>query len=127
MNDSPATSIWSCSASHTRWIRLVRARLPTRSTRASGSVAGATSKSPSSPAEPRAKLNLALALLADPDVLSLDEPYTGFDWDTYVRFWELTAQRRAAGRSVLVVSHFVTDEERFDRVVEMREGKAMTR
>ena len=45
----------------------------------------------------RAKLNLALALLADPDVLLLDEPYAGFDWDTYQRFWDLTAQRRAPG------------------------------
>jgi ABC-2 type transport system ATP-binding protein len=75
----------------------------------------------------RAKLNLALALLADPDVLLLDEPYAGFDWDTYLRFWELAAERRAAGRSVLVVSHFVTDEERFDRLVEMRDGKARAR
>ncbi|MBF6557839.1 MAG: ABC transporter ATP-binding protein [Acidimicrobiales bacterium] len=73
----------------------------------------------------RAKLNLALALLADPDVLLLDEPYAGFDWDTYQRFWELTATRRAAGRSVLVVSHFVTDQERFDRLVEVRDGKAL--
>ncbi len=73
----------------------------------------------------RAKLNLALALLADPDLLLLDEPYAGFDWDTYQRFWELTAARRAAGRSVLVVSHFVSDQERFDRVVEMHDGKAI--
>jgi ABC-type multidrug transport system ATPase subunit len=75
----------------------------------------------------RAKLNLALALLADPDLLLLDEPYAGFDWDTYQRFWALTAQRRAAGRSVLVVSHFVTDLERFDRLIEMRDGKAVAR
>ena len=75
----------------------------------------------------RAKLNLALALLADPDVLLLDEPYAGFDWDTYQRFWDITAQRRAAGRSVLVVSHFVTDQQRFDRLVEMRDGKAVAR
>ena len=75
----------------------------------------------------RAKLNLALALLADPDLLLLDEPYAGFDWDTYQRFWELTAARRAAGRSVLVVSHFVSDQERFDRIVEMRDGKATPR
>ncbi len=75
----------------------------------------------------RAKLNLALALLADPDLLLLDEPYAGFDWDTYQRFWELTAARRAAGRSVLVVSHFVSDQERFDRIVEMHEGKAIAR
>ena len=73
----------------------------------------------------RAKLNLALALLADPDVLLLDEPYAGFDWDTYLRFWELTAERRAAGRSVVVISHFVTDQERFDRIVELRDGRTL--
>ena len=70
-----------------------------------------------------AKLNLGLALLADPDVLLLDEPYAGFDWDTYLRFWELVAQRREAGRSVLIISHFVTDEERFDRIVALRDGR----
>jgi ABC-type multidrug transport system ATPase subunit len=46
----------------------------------------------------QAKLNLGLALLADPDVLLLDEPYAGFDWDTYLKFWDLVATRRAAGR-----------------------------
>src|SRR6266545_3820490 len=75
----------------------------------------------------RAKLNLALALLADPEVLLLDEPYAGFDWDTYQRFWDLTAERRAAGRSVLVISHFVTDQERFDRLVELRDGRTVSR
>ena len=75
----------------------------------------------------RAKLNLAIALLADPEILLLDEPYAGFDWDTYLRFWDLTAERRAAGRSVVVISHFVTDEERFDRLVEMRDGRTVER
>jgi ABC-type multidrug transport system ATPase subunit len=74
-----------------------------------------------------AKLNLGLALLADPDVLLLDEPYAGFDWDTYQKFWVLVAERRAARRSVLIVSHFVVDEERFDRVIEVRDGKAVPR
>ena len=74
----------------------------------------------------RAKLNLAVALLADPEILLLDEPYAGFDWDTYQRFWQLTADRRAAGRSVLVISHFVTDRERFDRIIELREGRTST-
>ena len=73
----------------------------------------------------RAKLNLAIALLADPDVLLLDEPYAGFDWDTYLRFWDLTAERRASGRSVLVISHFVADQERFDRIVQLRDGRTM--
>ncbi|NOY55267.1 MAG: ABC transporter ATP-binding protein [Actinobacteria bacterium] len=75
----------------------------------------------------RAKLNLGVALLADPQILLLDEPYAGFDWDTYLRFWELTAERRDAGRSVLIISHFVADEGRFDRIVELRDGRAVER
>jgi ABC-type multidrug transport system ATPase subunit len=73
----------------------------------------------------RAKLNLAIALLADPDVLFLDEPYAGFDWDTYQRFWELTRRRRAAGRGVLIISHFIADEERFDRIYRLIDGQAV--
>ena len=75
----------------------------------------------------RAKLNLGLALLPDPELLLLDEPYAGFDWDTYQRFWELTGARRAAGRSLLIISHFVTDEDRFDRVYQMHDGKTVPR
>jgi len=74
-----------------------------------------------------AKLNLGLAMLADPEVLLLDEPYSGFDWDTYLRFWELVAQRRETGHSVLIISHFVTDEHRFDRIVDLRNGMAAAR
>ena len=74
-----------------------------------------------------AKLNLALALLPDPGLLLLDEPYAGFDWDTYLRFWDVVADRRAAGRSVLVISHFVVDEHRFDRIVDLRDGVAVPR
>ncbi len=75
----------------------------------------------------RAKLNLGLALLSDPDVLLLDEPYAGFDWDTYLRFWDLTDERRDRGRSLLIISHFITDEHRFDRVYDLREGRAVLR
>jgi ABC-type multidrug transport system ATPase subunit len=71
-----------------------------------------------------AKLNLGLALLPDPAVLLLDEPYSGFDFDTYLKFWDLVAQRREAGRSVLIISHFVTDAERFDRIVTLHDGQA---
>ncbi len=74
-----------------------------------------------------AKLNLGLALLADPQVLLLDEPYAGFDWDTYLRFWQLVAQRRTAGRTVLIISHFVADEDRFDRIIDLREGRTVLR
>lgn len=74
-----------------------------------------------------AKLNLALALIADPPLLLLDEPYAGFDWDTYQKFWALVAERRQAGRSVLIISHFVVDEDRFDRIVEIRDGVTVTK
>lgn len=70
-----------------------------------------------------AKLNLGLALLPDPDVLLLDEPYAGFDWDTYQKFWGLVGERRSRGRSVLIISHFIADEQRFDRVVTLRDGR----
>jgi len=75
----------------------------------------------------RAKLNLGLALLSDPDLLLLDEPYAGFDWDTYQRFWQLTRDRRDAGRSLLIISHFITDAERFDRIYDLVEGRTVAR
>ena len=62
----------------------------------------------------RQKLNLTLALMHDPQALLLDEPYQGFDWDTYQRFWDLAARLREEGRSVLVVSHLAYDAERLD-------------
>ena len=75
----------------------------------------------------RSKLNLGLALLPDPDVLLLDEPYAGFDYDTYQRFWELTSERRDQGRALLIVSHFITDVERFDRIYDLRNGRTVER
>ncbi|HEX6206790.1 MAG TPA: ABC transporter ATP-binding protein [Actinomycetota bacterium] len=75
----------------------------------------------------RAKLNLGLALLPDPQVLLLDEPYAGFDWETYQRFWELAEGRKAAGRAVLIISHFVTDEDLFDRIYHMEDGRSVER
>jgi ABC-type multidrug transport system ATPase subunit len=75
----------------------------------------------------RSKLNLAIALLHDPQLLFLDEPYAGFDWDTYQRFWALTGERRDAGASILIISHFIADEERFDRIYELVDGTTVLR
>jgi len=74
-----------------------------------------------------AKLNLSLALLPTPKVLLLDEPYAGFDFDTYLRFWDLVGRLRAAGCAVLLISHFVADTERFDRILDLIDGRARPR
>jgi ABC-2 type transport system ATP-binding protein len=71
----------------------------------------------------RQKLNLAIAYLHEPDILVLDEPYSGFDWETYLHFWDLTAELRARNRAVLVVSHFVHDRARFDSLYRIVTGR----
>ena len=73
----------------------------------------------------RQKLNLALALMHEPAVLLLDEPYSGFDWETYVRFWEMSEHRRDHGMGILIVSHLLAERERLDRVYELRDGRAV--
>lgn len=73
----------------------------------------------------RQKLNLALALLHDPQLLLLDEPYAGFDWETYLHFWEMAEKRRAAGMGILVISHLIAERERLTRVYELRDGSCV--
>ena len=73
----------------------------------------------------RQKLNLALALMHEPELLLLDEPYAGFDWETYVRFWELSARRRDGGMGILVISHLLAERERLDRIYTLVDGKAV--
>ncbi|WP_435125767.1 ABC transporter ATP-binding protein [Halobaculum sp. D14] len=70
----------------------------------------------------RQKVNLAVALLHDPDVLLLDEPYTGFDWETYLAFWELTESLVDDGVAIAVISHLISERERFDRILELEDG-----
>ena len=72
----------------------------------------------------RQKLNLALALLGDPALLLLDEPYQGFDMGTYIDFWAHVDTWRDEGRAVVVVTHLLTELHRVDRVVEVRAGAA---
>ena len=56
-------------------------------------------------------------------MLVLDEPYSGFDWDTYQRFWNYVGQLREAGCAILVVSHFITEKQWFDRIYELKNGQ----
>ncbi len=70
----------------------------------------------------RQKLNLVLALMHDPQVLLLDEPYQGFDWETYRRFWTLAEEFRRAGQAIVIISHLFYDLGRFDRVLRLQDG-----
>jgi len=71
----------------------------------------------------RQKLNLALSLMHDPELLLLDEPYSGFDWETYLRFWEMSERRRDQGMGILIVSHLLAERDRLDRMYELCEGR----
>jgi ABC-2 type transport system ATP-binding protein len=75
----------------------------------------------------RQKLNLALALMHEPDLLLLDEPYAGFDWETYEHFWAMSERRRAEGMSILIVSHLLAERERLTRVYSLIDGRAVER
>lgn len=68
------------------------------------------------------KLNLAIALLHQPDLMILDEPYSGFDWDTYLRFWDYTTHLQQEGCAVLIVTHLLTEKEKFDRIYHLEQG-----
>jgi ABC-type multidrug transport system ATPase subunit len=68
------------------------------------------------------KLNLSLALLHSPDLFILDEPYSGFDWETYLHFWRYAEEWRSQGKSILIVSHFIYDRSKFDKLFELKEG-----
>jgi ABC-type multidrug transport system ATPase subunit len=67
----------------------------------------------------RQKLNLVLALLGEPRLLLLDEPYQGFDLGSYVNFWERVEGWRRQDRGIVIVTHLLTETSRVDRTVEL--------
>jgi ABC-type multidrug transport system ATPase subunit len=69
------------------------------------------------------KLSLAIALLHDPDLVLLDEPYAGLDIASYRAFVEWTEQARREGKCIVLIAHLVLEQERFDAVVHLREGR----
>jgi len=52
---------------------------------------------------------IARAILHDPAVLLLDEPFTGLDAASAARFRDLLAERAAAGRAVVIVTHHLAE------------------
>ena len=69
------------------------------------------------------KLNLTIALMHHPAILLLDEPYQGFDWDTYLKFWDLADGLRKEGCCLIVISHLLFERNRFDSIYKLSEGR----
>ena len=71
----------------------------------------------------RQKLNLTISLLHDPAICILDEPYGGFDWETYKNFWEVIAKLKNRGKAVLLVAHLLNDTNHFDQLLTLKKGR----
>ncbi len=64
------------------------------------------------------RLDLALALIGDPDLIFLDEPTTGFDPSARREAWDMIESLRALGRTVLLTTHYMDEAEHLaDRIV----------
>jgi ABC-2 type transport system ATP-binding protein len=69
------------------------------------------------------RLDLALGLIGDPELLFLDEPTTGFDPAARRAAWEMIRSLRALGKTVLLTTHYLDEAEQLaDRVAVLRSG-----
>jgi ABC-2 type transport system ATP-binding protein len=72
----------------------------------------------------RRRLDLALGLVGDPDLIFLDEPTTGFDPSARRRAWEMVAGLRGMGKTVLLTTHYMDEAEHLaDRVAVVVAGR----
>ncbi len=72
----------------------------------------------------RRRLDLALALVGDPDLLFLDEPTTGFDPSARRHAWSTIKDLCALGKTVVLTTHFMDEAQALaDRVAVMVEGR----
>jgi len=69
------------------------------------------------------RLDLALGLIGNPELLYLDEPTTGFDPAARHTAWDLVRQLRAAGTTILLTTHDMAEAQALaDRVVLLSNG-----
>jgi len=74
----------------------------------------------------RQRLAVACALVADPQLLFLDEPTTGLDPQSRRQLWAVIREFQRQGRTVLLTTHYMDEAERLcDRLAIMDHGRVM--
>jgi ABC-2 type transport system ATP-binding protein len=69
------------------------------------------------------RLDLALALVGDPELIFLDEPTTGFDPGARRAAWQTIRNLHALGKTILLTTHYLDEAEQLaDRVAVLRDG-----
>jgi ABC-2 type transport system ATP-binding protein len=72
----------------------------------------------------RRRLDFALALIGDPELIFLDEPTTGFDPAARRSAWEVIAGLRALGKTVFLTTHYMDEAEYLaDRIAVLAAGQ----
>jgi ABC-2 type transport system ATP-binding protein len=72
----------------------------------------------------RRRLDVALALIGDPELIFLDEPTTGFDPSARQTAWTVIAGLRTLGKTVFLTTHYMEEAERLaDRIAIIAAGK----
>ncbi|MEU2003088.1 ABC transporter ATP-binding protein [Rhodococcus sp. NPDC019627] len=71
------------------------------------------------------RASLACALVADPEILVLDEPTVGLDPLLRVELWERFEALAAGGTTLLVSSHVMDEAEHCDSLLLMRDGHVL--
>jgi ABC-2 type transport system ATP-binding protein len=70
------------------------------------------------------RLDLALALVGDPELIFLDEPTTGFDPAARRNAWETIRSLRELGKTVLLTTHYLDEAQALaDRVAIIKDGR----
>ncbi len=70
------------------------------------------------------RLDVALALIGDPELLFLDEPTTGFDPAARRSAWEVVGSLRHLGKTVFLTTHYMEEAQTLaDRVAIIKDGR----
>ena len=76
----------------------------------------------------RRRLDFALALIGDPELIFLDEPTTGFDPSARRAAWEVIAGLRQLGKTIFLTTHYMDEAEYLaDRIAVLAAGRIVAR